>query len=109
MVSGRKHHGGPESPVALAAFNPIGSHASRNDLAAAVHIARPVAGHPTQLVVQAIDQNVRYTLDGTTPTSSLGFRLTAGNDPIALPVGSNTNLVFIEEAATAVLEYLWGQ
>lgn len=110
MAGGRKTQGGPEARVSLAPFNPVGSHANRNDLAAAQTIARPVvASAPTQLLVQAIDQNIRYTLDGALPTATFGFRLTAGNDPIAIPVGPKSTLRFVEETATAVLEYVWGQ
>jgi hypothetical protein len=108
MAGGKKTQGGPDRRVALAPFNPVGSHANRNDLATAQGIARPAAGAPTQLIVQAIDENIRYTLDGALPTATFGFRLTAGNDPIAIPVGPNTRLTFVEESATAVLQYIWG-
>lgn len=109
MAGGKKTQGGPDARIALAPFNPVGLHANRNDLATAQAIPRPAAGAPTQLVVQAIDQNIRYTLDGSLPTPSFGFRLIAGNDPAIFPVGPNTRLTFVEEAATAVLEYMWGQ
>lgn len=62
-----------------------------------------------EVLVQAIDQNIRYTLNGTTPTASSGFVLTAGNDPISIPVTKYTVLKFISETAGAILEHEFGQ
>ena len=62
----------------------------------------------SRIIVQAFDQNIRYTLDGADPTPTFGFRLTATNDPIMIPLGPNTTLKFIEETASATLSYVWG-
>ena len=64
------------------------------------------------LLVQAIGQNIRYTLtDQADPTQTSGFRLTAGNDPIAIPVINLTGMrfAFIAEAAGAILEMQQGR
>ena len=64
------------------------------------------------LLVQAIGQNIRYTLtDQADPTQTSGFRLTAGNDPIAIPVINLTGMRFActAEADGAILEMQQGR
>lgn len=91
-------------------FNPIGSHSDGGDISTATTISPPagLALNVAKLLIQAVSQNVRYTLDGTTPTATTGFQLVAGDLPIILPVGSNTVIKVIEESATADLQYQWG-
>lgn len=88
-------------------FTPIGSHTSQNNLSTARTLTPP---NPTatKLLVQCITQNVRYTLDGSTPTASTGFRLVAGDSPYIIPVAPGNVVKFIEETATAVLQSQWG-
>lgn len=62
----------------------------------------------TCIVVQAISQNVRFALGPTAPTATRGFRITSGNDPLLIPVAKGVTIQFIEEAASAVLEFQWG-
>lgn len=54
--------------------------------------------------VQALDQNVRFTMDGTAPSANLGFRLVADNPAIRIDVTGGQVLRFIREAAGAFLE-----
>lgn len=63
-----------------------------------------------EVMLQAIDQNIRFTLSpGAPPTQTSGFRLTAGRDPIRFPVmGGSNRLRFIGEAADAILQVQWG-
>ena len=76
---------------------------------AAVQTLTPPAGirvHETW--VQALTQNVRYTLQGTDPTAALGQVLYAGHPPTilageALPVAFEA----IEEAVGATLEVIY--
>lgn len=60
--------------------------------------------HCNIVVVQALTQNIRYTLDGTNPTAASGFRLTAGGDPLGIPITKNMTLKFIAETAGAILQ-----
>ena len=62
------------------------------------------------MLVQAITQNIRYTLSpGANPSADSGFRLTAGNDPLAIPIDPNTSqLIFTAEADGARLEFQFG-
>lgn len=109
MAGGKKTQGGPDRRVTQAPYNPMDQHTQNTSLATAQTIARLNVVPPiSKIIIQAIDQNIRYTLDGSAPTVSFGFRLTAGNDPITLGIGPNTTLQFIEETATAVLTYQWG-
>lgn len=54
--------------------------------------------------VQALAQNIRYTLDGTNPTTASGFRMTAGAVPIDIYLADTITLKFIGEASGAILE-----
>lgn len=57
------------------------------------------------ILIQALTQNVRFTLDGTTPTSSKGFQLKAGDPPLMIPLQRQIVLKFVAETAGAILEY----
>lgn len=58
------------------------------------------------LLVQAIDQDIRYVISGAAcdPSQTSGFRLIAGNDPLAISVLASQVIDFIAEAAGARLE-----
>lgn len=87
-------------------FNPSGAHSSDLAIATAQTLTKPTGA--TKLMIQALSQNVRYTLDGTAPTASSGFQLRAGDPPVIIPIGSNTVIKVIQEATTASLQYQWG-
>lgn len=61
------------------------------------------------LLVQALTQNARYTLDGTTPTASVGFQLKAGDPPRYIEMAEGVKVIFFREAAGAVLEFNFGK
>ena len=87
-------------------MNPVGSHYDGTDISSAVTLT-PATG-ATKLMIQALDQAVRITLDGTTPTTVKGFQLAAGDPAIIIPLGKDTTIKVIEEAATADIQYQWG-
>lgn len=87
-------------------FNPVGAHNDGLDISSAVTLTVPEGAR--KLLAQALTQNIRYTLDGTTPTTSAGFQLAAGDPPIVIPVDEDTTIKVIEEAATADLQYQFG-
>jgi len=63
------------------------------------------------LLVQAIDQNIRYVISGgvCNPSQTSGFQLIAGNDPLAIPVHLGQIIKFVPEAAGARLEIQYCQ
>jgi hypothetical protein len=63
------------------------------------------------LLVQAIDQNIRYVISGdvSDPSQTSGFQLIAGNDPLAISVLGGQRIEFIAEAAGARLEMQYCQ
>jgi hypothetical protein len=91
-------------------FNPIGAHVDGTAISSAVTLSPPagLATNVAKLLIQAGTQNIRYTLDGTTPTATKGFRLVVGDPPIIIPIGGNTVVKVIEETATADIQYQWG-
>ena len=86
-------------------FNPIGTHSDGLNIAAVVELAVPEGA--TKIMIQTHTQNVRFTLDGTDPTATLGFQLVAAAPPVTLIIESRAAIKVIEEAATAVLQYQW--
>ena len=57
--------------------------------------------------LQAESQNVRFTVDGSTPSTSNGFVLVAGQPPVSWS-GNVANLKFKQEASDAILNYAYG-
>lgn len=87
-------------------FNPLGSHNDGLVISTAATLTPPSGA--TKLLIQALTQNVRFTLDGTVPTASKGFQLVAADPAIIVPIGANTVIKVIEEQATADLQYQFG-
>lgn len=74
----------------------------------AVKTIKLVAGEDG-VYIQTISQNVRMTLDGSTPTptgNDLGFQITPAMGPIFVRGFPGMTLSFIQEAATATVQYL---
>ena len=57
------------------------------------------------ILIQAFTQNVRVTIDGTTPTATVGFQVKAGDPAVFIGAPANTVLRFIEETASANIIY----
>lgn len=87
-------------------FDPVGSHYDGTDISSATTLA--VATGASKLMIQALSQNARLTLDGTAPTTTKGFQLKAGDPLQVLPIGANMTIKVIQEAATADIQYQWG-
>lgn len=60
------------------------------------------------VLIQATVDDVRFTLDGTTPTAAIGFRLFADGFPLLFELNERTILKFFGEGATSVLQYCFG-
>lgn len=86
-------------------ITPVGGHLSDTSLSSAETLTRPSGADV--LMIQAFTQAVRYTLDGSTPSTTNGFRL-AANEYREIPVGLATAVKVIEEAASASIQYHWG-
>lgn len=84
-------------------FSPVGSHVSNGSISSATTITIPA--NCNGILWNAKTQNVRYTLDGTTPTASVGHVLLASGGTELLPLGTGVILRVIEETTTAVLNY----
>jgi hypothetical protein len=75
-----------------------------NDLSSAVGLTIPAGA--TMAWVQAETSNVRYTLDGTTPTATGGLIMRATEPPIELQC-ELPPARFIEEAGGALLNVIY--
>ena len=76
-------------------------------LPATVHTLNIPIG-ATEIVVQAVEENIRMTMDGTLPTATVGFQLVAGNVPVRILITERTTLRFLREADGAYLQYEYG-
>lgn len=114
VITGTENSDGTITPGAINTevddlqFQPAGANTHVDGLAisSATVISNPNGG--TKLLIQALTQNVRFTLDGSNPTATRGFQLKAGDPPVVIPVSATTVVTVIEEAATADLQYQWG-
>lgn len=82
----------------------VGAHTTVADVSSAVTLTRPDTADALQ--IQAFAKNIRVTLDGTTPTATTGFQLTAGQ-LYQIDVGINSSVKIIQESATATVQYQW--
>jgi len=58
-------------------------------------------------IIQAVDGNVRFTIDGTTPSTSLGLRLTQDSSVEVWGSDTMTNFRCIDDGGTAKLEVVY--
>lgn len=83
-------------------YTPIGDLVTEALGAGAYTLAIP--SRVSGVFIQTKVQKVYYTIDGTTPTSSVGFELQTGKAPLYVPIKKATSLKFIRDAAGAILE-----
>lgn len=82
------------------------SHSRVTSLSSATTIAIPDGAD--KVTLQAKTKNVLLTLDGTTPTATLGLELVA-NTFYVVDLGVGHQIKVIEKEASASLEYLFEQ
>jgi len=61
------------------------------------------------ILVQALTQNARFTMDGSAPSSTKGFQLKAGDPPLMIPIETGITLKWVAETAGVILEYDWSR
>jgi hypothetical protein len=92
----------PVQPMPV--LRPVGSHTTDASVSAAETLTPPAGASFVRL--ETTTQAVRYTLDGTTPTASVGFLIAVGV-PTDIYVGSGSTLKVIQAAASASIQYQW--
>ena len=92
------------------AFQPIDAHNDGLDISTAQTLTPParLADGIAILCIQAVGQNARITMDGSTPTATKGFQIAAGT-LMYWEVGPGGVAKVIQEAATCDLQYQWGK
>lgn len=88
-------------------FVPVGAHTSNALISAATTLTLPEGAN--SILIQVSGRDLRYTLDGTTPTATLGFLLLSGSAPVRIDFTPGVILRVIESAATATLQYQFGR
>lgn len=88
-------------------FEPIGVHTTVTAGAAAASINVPARANAVLIASSA--NNAMVTVEGTTPTGSIGFQLVADAAPVLLPLNKrNSILKHIREAGSnATVQYLF--
>lgn len=89
----------------LMSWVPVGTHTANASLGSAVTLTRPEGANA--IIVTASGQNVRYTVDGTTPTATTGLLILTTVTPQIIPVADGVTIKVIESAASATLNYQW--
>ena len=92
-------------------FTTVGSHIAGTDISSSTVIMPGNMGielTADKAIIQTTAQNIRYTVDGTTPTPTVGFQLKSTDDPREIDITRGNVLTVIEEAPTAVLQVQFG-
>jgi len=97
---------GADTLMVVQVFTFLGSHTQVSDLSSVYEADPP--NDAVRMLVQAFTQDVRFTLDGTDPSSTKGFQLKEGTPPIMLPINPSTPPKFIEEVSGATVEIQYG-
>ena len=91
-----------------APFDPVGDHTRNASLGSAVDLSALRPDQADKLMIQCDTQNVRYTLDGTAPTATVGFLLLTTEPPVIIACSDTTRVRVIQAAAGGVINYIWG-
>lgn len=89
----------------MSKFFPLSGQTHQTYIMGAVALTLSLPLHAEGILIQALTQNIRFTLEGTTPTASVGFQLKAGDPPLFIEIESGVILKFFREASGAILEY----
>ena len=90
------------------AFRPRDENTHQAVLLPATVLTLNIPKGATEIVVQAVEENIRMTMDNTLPSATVGFQLVAGNVPVRIIITERTTLRFIREADGAYLQYEYG-
>ena len=96
------------SPTFPAELQTVGSHTRLDVAAGGDFITKPLNGvtpTATHLQMQALTQNIRYTIDNSEATITHGFQLVAGT--ISLVPVPNRGISVFEEIVGAIIQYQW--
>lgn len=91
--------------ASIRAISPIGNHSRYTSLATARTLTPP--SNADALLIQAITQNIVFTLDGTTATANNGFVLYKSSDPLLITIPQNRTISIIEQTASAEARIIW--
>lgn len=89
--------------IRFQSYRAVGNHQQNTSLSSAQPITVPEQANA--LLLQATSQNVRFRLDEGIPTTSVGFQLRSGDPAVIIPLSAQRVIRFIEEAASAKLDY----
>jgi hypothetical protein len=80
-------------------MQPVGAHQTDATISSATSFTCPAEANG--VLISALAQDVNFTLDGTTPTATVGLTLKADDTVIFIPMYGGQVLKVIEQTATA--------
>lgn len=86
---------------------PVGAHVTNTSVSSVVNVTSTKPAGAQKVLIQTISQPIRYTLDGTNPTTNSGFRLIPEDGEKLIPISGETVLKVIQESVAATIEYQW--
>lgn len=90
--------------VGIAQPNLVGAQASATP-STATTLAKPTVD-ANAIMLSAFTGAVTFTLDGTTPTASVGFTVEAGKVFVIVPVPENATLKVFSASGTVIYQWL---
>jgi hypothetical protein len=84
---------------------PIGEQTTDTTVSSATSFTAPERANAA--LMSAITQSCNFTIDGTTPTATVGLTLKAGDSAIMIPVIPGQVIKVIEQTATANFNIQW--
>jgi hypothetical protein len=97
------------SPIYSVEYLTVGDHGSEIVTVSGIWLAKPLTVfgeyYATCIKLQALVQNIRYTIDTKPATAIHGFQLTAGSETL-IPV-PNHGLSIVAEGGQATIQYQW--
>jgi hypothetical protein len=97
----------PDEIAVVNKFYPQGDHVSDTTLSTVTDLSS-IAGTRGKILIQALAQNIRFTLGSNdVPSATVGFVLKVGDQPVIIDLEGVT-LQIIEETSGAIAQYVFG-
>jgi hypothetical protein len=84
---------------------PVGAQTTDTTVSSATSFTAPERANAA--LMSALTQSVNFTIDGTTPTATVGLTLKAGDTATMIPVIPGQVIKVIEQTATANFNIQW--
>lgn len=92
----------------LGGYTTLGAHQEETVSGTAIELSEPRPIEATGLLIQTVDADIQFTIDGTDPTATPGFVLYQNQLPLYIPLLQNNVFTVVRDATTdASVRYQW--